>query len=329
MRPRPSRAVALTIAVAALVPPAVAAQDGGNPETGGAAFLLLPVGARASALGQAAMADGGSGEAVFWNPAGLARLTKSEFGTHYSRTIAANNTALTLHFVDRRLGVLGIAAYLVDYGSQDAQPARPDAPPTGRFSQKNIELLASYATDVTRALGFGISYKLIQFREDCQGDCGPRGSVVGTTHGVDAGAQLALGADALQIGVAIRHAGFKLQIENSDQADPLPTRLGVGIAYRLPWSVLTASTPVGARILVDFQDEWGEYRSPDARFGLEVGFDDLVQVRAGYAFLQAENRGASLGVGLRLERVIVDFARVFYDSGVFEDPVHLSLRVLL
>src|SRR5207248_8930547 len=46
------------------------AQQPAESDAGGAVFLLVPVGARAAALGQAAVADGGSSESAFWNPAG-------------------------------------------------------------------------------------------------------------------------------------------------------------------------------------------------------------------------------------------------------------------
>jgi hypothetical protein len=328
MRPRPSSGIALALALAGLGPRAIAAQDA-LPRPSGATFLLLPVGGRATALGQAAIADGGSSEAVFWNPAGLSLLPRSEFAIHYASTFASNNTAITLSVVGQRLGTAGIAAYIVDYGSQDVVPPGGGVP-VGRISPKNIELLASYATDVAHALTIGVSYKLIQFRQDCQGDCGTLRAVTGTTHAVDVGAQVAIGGpDALRIGVAVRHAGFKLQLENRDQADPLPTQVAIGLAYRLPLPQRSRGAPLGARVLIDFQDDWGQYSSPDARLGLEFGYGEALRLRAGYAFLQSESRGASIGLGLYLERIAVDFARVFYDRGGFDEPVYLSFRVLL
>jgi hypothetical protein len=201
--------------------------------------------------------------------------------------------------------------------------------PGGRVSPKNVELLATYATDVG-ALALGVSYKLVQFRQDCQGDCGPLRSLTGTTHGLDLGAQLTLGpADVLRLGLAVRHAGFRLQLENRDQADPLPTRLAFGVAYRLPWPTRGGPAPLAARVLLDLQDEWGQYGSPDARVGVELGYNQTLQVRLGYAFLQSESGGASVGIGIRLDRVVVDFARVFREASAFDDPIHLSLRVLL
>jgi hypothetical protein len=287
------------------------------------------VGGRATALGQAGVADGGSAEAAFWNPAGLAELAETEVAVHYAVTFASNNTALSGYFPVNGLGVIGISAYLVDFGSQEVALGR--GIPGGRISPKGIELLASYATNVSADLSVGLNYKLIQFRQDCSGDCGAFRTVAGTTHAVDVGVQYGFGAsDALRIGVALQHAGFKLQLENEGQADPLPTRVQFGAAYQLDLPQPPgAEQPLDARILVDVQDEWDNYDKPDARVGFEVGYGELVRLRSGYAFLQSEARGPSVGLGMRLGRFAFDFARVFFDSSNFDEPVHISLRAIL
>jgi hypothetical protein len=327
MRPRRSSSAWLPLALAAAVPSAAAGQDGSI--VSGAAFLLLPVGARASGVGQAGATAAGSSEAVFWNPAGLALLRSSEFGVQYARTFATDNTALSVYLRNDRLGTLGVTAYLVDYGSQETRP--PDGGlPGGRVAPKNVELLASYATEVGSAVALGVSYKLVQFRQDCQGDCGTLGDVSGTTHAVDVGAQVVLGAaEALRLGIVVRHAGFKLQLQNKSQADPLPTQVAVGVEYRLPLAVIGASPDFTARVVLDLQDDWGEYGSPDARTGVEVAYAEAVFLRGGYAFLQAESGGASLGIGLRFHRLTIDLTRLFYQTGVFEDPLHVGLRIHL
>lgn len=327
MRQSLSRPASLWIALAALWTAPAAGQ--GDPVAGGAAFLLLPVGARATALGQAGVADAGTGEAAFWNPAGLATLPSSEFAVQYAATFASRNTALSLFGTSRRLGTVGVTAYLVDYGTQDQVPPGGGVP-TGRVAPKNVQLSASYATEVGGAVALGVSYKLVQFRQDCQGDCGAIRDVTGTTHAVDLGAQVTIGAhDAFRVGMALQHAGFALQLENRDQADPLPTKLALGAAYQLPLRAMGADETVDARVLVDVQDQWGEYGSLDARMGVEVGYGGVAYVRAGYAFLPSGTGGASLGFGLRLERIAIDLARVFYQAGAFDDPVYLGLRILL
>lgn len=316
--------------LACLLSPALQlnAQRNKTVTEGGAAFLLVPVGARAVALGQAAVADSGSGELAFWNPAGLALLPRSEIGIHHARTFASNNTAVTGYVSLRRVGTFGAAAYLVDFGSQEVRPG--PGPPTGRTTVRNIELLASYATTIARSLAVGVNYKLIQFRNDCSGDCGLFPTEVGTTHGVDVGVQYLIDVGSgLRVGLAIQHAGFALQIENRPQADPLPTRVQLGAQYQIELPTPQQKDRAYARIVFDLQDAWGSYSNPEVRVGLELGLGELLRVRGGYAFLHSESRGPSIGAGVAFGRVTVDFASVFFESGRFDEPIYLTLRTSL
>jgi hypothetical protein len=298
-----------------------------QPEEGfGAPFLLVPVGGRATALGQAAAADGGSSEAAFWNPAGLAYMPRSEVAVHFARTFVSDNSALAGYFTIAGLGVFGASAYLVDFGSQDVVTG--PGVPVGRISPKNIELLGSFATSITDDLFFGLNYKLIQLRQDCSGQCANFPDVSGTTHAVDVGVQYALGAsEALKFGLVVRHAGLELQLENEEQADPLPTRVQIGAIYTLLLPELSGTGQrFDARIIADIDDQWGQYDSPELRLGLDVGVGDLVRFRGGYAFLDSESEGPSVGVGLRVGRISVDLARVFFVSSSFDEPFHISVR---
>jgi hypothetical protein len=312
--------------VALLSTAALAAQDEEPEEGFGAPFLLFPVGARATALGQAAAADGGSSEAAFWNPAGLAYMANGEVAVHFARTFVSDNSALAAYFTVSGLGVFGASAYLVDYGSQDVVTG--PGVPVGRISPKNIELLGSFATSITGSLFIGVNYKLIQLRQDCSGQCANFPDVSGTTHGVDVGVQYAAGAnDALRIGFVVRHAGLELQLENEEQADPLPTRVQLGASYTVLLPALSGTDQrFDARIIADVDDRWGQYDSPDVRVGLDVGLGELVRFRGGYAFLDSESEGPSVGVGLRVGRIAVDLARVFFVSSSFDEPFHISVR---
>lgn len=296
---------------------------------GGAAFLLVAVGARATALGQAAAADAGTGEAAFWNPAGLALIPGTELALHHAATFVSDNTVLSAYLASSLLGVVGVAAYLVDYGAQDVVPG-PDQPPTGRILPRNVELVASYATALSRSIAVGVNYKLIQLRDDCSGDCGAFRTIVGTTHGVDLGLQYGANAPTgIRLGVAVRHAGFDLQLENANQADPLPTRVAAGAAYRVKLPTPSDAETSFARLLIDVENPCCSRLHPDLRLGAELGYGELLRLRAGYALLHSASRGPSVGVGLKFRRLVVDFARVFFTAGNFDEPVYLSLRVLL
>lgn len=312
--------------LSAQVPAARSADSNGGE---GALFLLVPVGGRAAALGQAAVADGGRSEAAFWNPAGLARMRSGEFAIHHASTFISDNTAVALYLAANRLGVFGASAYLVDYGTQPVNPGPGNA--IGQTSVKNVELLASYATLLGPRVGFGLNYKLVQLRHECSGDCTATPTTIGTTHAVDVGLQYRVGADGdLWLGAALQHAGFKLQLNNRDQADRLPARVQLGAVYtvRLP-------TPAGveqgidARLLVDVRQAWGRVANPDLRVGLDLGVGELLRLRAGYAFLDAENSGPAIGLGLSVGRISIDFAQVFFDTASLDEPVHFTLRAQL
>lgn len=326
MRRSPSSFVLLTTSLAFARP--LAGQAPRDITEGGAAFLLVAVGARAAGLGQATTADGGTPEAAFWNPAGLARLRESEFALHHASTFASANTVLSGYVTSPILGVVGLAAYLVDYGSQDVVPG-PGQAPTGRISPRNVELLASYAAPLNGTVSFGVNYKLIQLRNDCSGDCGPFRSISGTTHGVDAGLQWGHPqADGLLVGLALRHAGFDLQLENASQADPLPTRLAVGASYRRGLPRAPGAGPAFAHMLLALENPCCQRLAPDLRLGTELGYGDL-RLRAGYALLRSQSSGPSLGAGVKFGRLVVDFARIFFSGGNLDEPVYLSLRVIL
>jgi len=81
------------------------------------------------------------------------------------------------------------------------------------------------------------------------------------------------------------------------------------------------------RLLVDLRDAWGEYGNPDVHIGLEVGYGEAVRLRTGYAFAHSEGDGPSVGLGAKFGEFSVDFARVFYTSGTFDEPVYLTVRL--
>ena len=311
-------------AVPAAAQPASAGVEGG-------AFLLLPIGARATALGQAAAADGGTSEAVFWNPAGLATLARGEFALHHYDAFFGSGDAIVVAVPSPSLGSFAFTAYLVNYGDLAVTRADLGPEPVGQISPRNLALMASYATEVVGGVSVGLTYKLVQFRVDCSGDCSQVPTATGTTNAVDVG----LRYDAsswlpVVFGLTLRNLGFPLQVNNRSQEDPLPTRLVAGV------SVAVVRPPAGAqgidaRVLVDLQGTVNEGAlDPVTLVGLESGVGELVRLRAGYAFLNSNARGPSLGFGVRFGNIAFDLASVFSSAEAIGDkqPVHISFRVI-
>jgi hypothetical protein len=307
------------------------AQD--QPLNSGGLFLLFPVGAQSIGMGQTAAALDGRGESVFLNPAGVGSLSENEFTLDAARLAAGNTTALTVFFPHHGVGVFGAAFDLVDYGDLPVTDSITGAT-IGRIAARNFALLATYATQLTGAFALGVSYKLIGFRVDCSGTCqGVPGNGQGLTHALDVGGQFSVGPDhALRVGIALRNLGFPLQVNNRDQADPLPTRLVVGAAYRLmlrPTTNLPGADRFDVRVAADVESKWRETGTPGVRVGVDVGYREAVRVRGGYAFVHEGLSGPSVGLGVATGSIGVDVAQTFLTATdlVVGNPTFVSFRV--
>ena len=302
------------------------------PTNAGALFLLFPVGAQAVAMGQTAAALDGRGEAAFWNPAGLATTERSEVALNTASLAAGPTHALTAYFPSRGLGVLGAAVYLVDYGNLE----RTDSANVtiGRIAPRNIEFLVSYATALAGTFALGVNYKLVEFVVDCSGDCSNFLGGHGVTHALDVGGQVTVGAaGALRLAVVVRNVGFKLQVNNRDQADPLPARLLVGAVYRmaLPAAVGTSGADrLDLKIAADVDSPWRSDGDSEMRVGIDVGYQQLLRLRSGYAFVRDGLSGPSVGMGVTSGSVGVDLARTFLTGSELSasNPTFFSFRVV-
>src|SRR5437867_1821136 len=301
------------------------------PLNAGALFLVFPVGAQAVGMGQTATASAGRGEAAFWNPAGLATLADDEFALHSASLVAGKSNVLAAYFPSRGIGVLGGAVYLVDYGDLDRTDQNGNT--IARIAPRNFEFLASYATNLTGSFVFGVSYKLVQFRVDCSGDCRDFPAGTGATHALDVGGQFRVGAGGpLRVGIVLRNIGFRLQVQNQAQADPLPTRLAIGAQYDVhfrPPAGAALNQAFDLKLAADVDSPWGQVGQSETRLGLDVGYQRLVRVRAGYAFVQDGLSGPSVGLGVESGSLGVDIARAFLTGSDLqaESPTFFSFKV--
>ena len=322
---RPSRSSALAALLLALTHPGELRAQAPS-SVAGAAFLLLPVGARATALGQAAVAEGGTTEALFWNPAGLAELKGNEVALHHYTAFFGQGDAIVVAIPTSALGVFTVGGYVVDYGDLDVTTLGGQQ--VGTVTPRNIELAASYATTIA-GFSAGVTYKLIQFRVDCSGDCSTVPTAVGTTHAFDVGLRYAIqGRVPVVVGVALRNFGFDLQVNNEAQADPLPTRVAVG-ASAIVMQPKAGIEGLDVRVLADVQGTVGTGTlAPATLIGVESGVKELIRLRAGYSFLEGNAHGPSLGLGLKVGHATIDLARTFYATDLVgeQEPLHVSFR---
>ena len=326
MRRRRFRIAALAAALAVAAPHPVLAQSGIDTE--GALFLLLPVGARAVGLGQAMAAENGGTEAVWWNPSAIARSRKREAAIHHSQDIIATGDAVSILIPSSLLGVLAASVNILNYGGQDiTEPSTGTK--IGSVLPRSLVYVATYATSIGPRFNAGLNFKVVQVRVDCSGDCTNVETISASTSAVDMGMQYDLEGHApVTLGLAVRNVGLRLQVKDKDQSDPLPTRVQMGVVYRLPPFEVDeerADLHVSADVLapIGFDD-------PSARLGMELSWQETVHLRGGYVFDASERAGPAIGIGLAAGGFTVDLARVFegFSADAGEAPVYLSLRYL-
>ena len=212
-------------------------------------FLLLPVGARATAMGSAFSAAANDISALFWNPGGLATsAAKGAMVSHLDYVAETTHTWAGVSFPfaggERALGFqVGVFGF-------DDQPEYTVENPngTGRsYSVSNSVLGLTYAQRFNDRFSFGLTGKYIS--EDLAG-------VKGTAFAADFGAhyQTEVGGRPIKggfvisnLGGQLKHTGTQLQqiIPTNDPNLPagernialetkgwdLPTAFKIGVAY--------------------------------------------------------------------------------------------------
>lgn len=307
------------------------AQEGSAGE--GALFLLLPVGAQAVALGRTMTAVSGP-ESAFWNPAGLAGVSRSRLVLVRGDQVAGTAYAVSglAHAPGR--GTLGLSYLLLDVGDLDQTDEFGNV--TGTISVRNHLGVLSAAASPLSGLRVGVSFKIIQFRLSCRGDCQDPGTTA-TTYAFDIGAQ-AEPLERLTVGAMIAHVGPKLQVLNVEQADPLPSRFRVAASYDI-LDVFTERDDFGGWLGVELQDRLRDPGLPSLYLGSEftAGREDALSLRAGYVFSDLLDKlegadpedGARVGLGIRYQRLDMSIAKSLAVSSVTGDtePVHVTFSI--
>jgi len=295
-------------------------------EADGALVLLLPVGAQSVGMGQAMVAERPGSEGVWWNPAGLARLTKREAAIHHSETLAARGDALTIVVPTASIGTFALSLNVLDFGNQ--QITDGTGQPVGLVLPRNILVAATYGAAIGTQVSLGLSYKRLQYRVDCTGQCSNVSTFSAGTNALDLGAQYEMSGVPIRLGAAIRNIGSRLRITDGEDADPLPTRVEVGASYRLEF-IRNYVSDVDFRLAGDIVATESA-ADPSARLGAELTYQKTAHLRAGYIANDANGANAALGFGLGAGRLVFDIARTFgglsADAG--KTPAYVSLRFL-
>ena len=297
--------------------------------TTSAQFLKIGIGSRPIALGGAYAAESNDLSALYWNPAGLAKMhgaAASFQHTKYLADIDYNYAAFGMP-----LGNIGtIAASLIILDSGDMQVRtieRPDG--TGEFfSAQSYALQLSYARALTNKFSIGTTVKYIS-----ETIWHSRATAIA----FDVGILFTTPYDRLRLGANMANFGGKMQMDGRDilfSQDPTPDQSGdVEIVnakyllgkYDLPllfrvglaWDALiTADHNVLLLLDAAHPNDNSEY----VNMGAEYRFRELLSLRVGYKNLFEDDgeQGLTYGGGLnmRIDRSLrVGFDYAYADFG--------------
>jgi hypothetical protein len=120
--------------------------------------------------------------------------------------------------------------------------------------------------------------------------------------------------------------GFPLQVVNKEQASPMPLRVHAGAAYEVAHH-FAADSSVAVWLSTDLVSS-PRTHAVNVNAAAEVGLDNTIFLRAGWASGSGLLGGAGVGVGLRYDRFEVDVAKAFVASELdVEGPIHVTFAI--
>ena len=283
--------IQIVLAITLLVSFAVNIVEAGSKKrrgTAGAQELLIPTGSRGTAMAGAYVSGISGLEAVEWNMAGLAGMTKSgQALSSYSSWIAdigVTSAAIAYKFGGNN--VFGVSLKSLDFGDIPVTTALlPDG--TGElYSPSYLTFGFLYSRKMTDRIFFGTTMKLISesiMRESARGFALDAGVQYKSETGFSLGASMRnLGLNMLFDGPDLEEFHTPEDTEPGTNTEPrrihlqefeLPTTLELGVSYNV---TLGPASGVVAASFLNNNFSFDEYR-----FGAEFLFAEMLSLRGG------------------------------------------------
>ncbi len=177
--------------------------------TAGASQLLIPVGAENIAVSNANIATVSGVEALFQNPAGIAKYDGSAqamAGTmSYIADINVTNFGLLTNF--GKIGTIGLSVKSLDFGDIPITTYNETEGTGATFSPRFMTIGVTYAKSFSDRVQFGVNFKLVSE------------AIINTKASglaIDLGVQYQFPDMPLYIGVVLKNLGSRMEFQGSD-----------------------------------------------------------------------------------------------------------------
>lgn len=304
-----------------------------TPKVGqaGMSWLNLPVGARAAAMGYASVAVTDDASSFYWNPAGYAFTSGTNFFAHRTHWIADINvsSAAISHNLGNK-GIYGLNITSVDWGLfHGTRRADNEAGyvETGTFSPASSSIGLSFAYRITNEFGVGVNVKYLYERlgTSLVGNFDSPEQVTAKMNlfAVDFGTLYYIGFHDLRVGMSLRN--FSNEEAYRAETFPLPMTFRLGLAMDL--FKLTQINPMHELTLATDFIHSRDY-SERVNLGLEYAFRNTFFLRGGYK-INYDIESYSVGGGVKVEaagvNMTIEYAHLQID--VFSMVNMFSLKV--
>ncbi|MEG8946380.1 PorV/PorQ family protein [Rosettibacter firmus] len=296
--------------------------------TSAAPFLSISQGARASGMGSAFVALADDQSAIYWNPAGLAKLPGVGILFDHTRWIADIN--YNFFAASYNLGNFGTVGVSFITSAMDEMKVTTIEEPEGTgetFSVSDAMFSLAYAINLTDNFAIGFNPKFVMQKI---------WKMTATAIAIDMGVQYVTPFDGAILAMSISNFGTKMKLDGNTalvlvDLDPystgnngqipaylqtegweLPLNFRVGIAYK----------PIDSQmhklnLAIDAMHPSDNYESVNA--GIEYIFNDMFSLRCGYKSLFLKDSEESLTFGFGLKQLFLGNVaiKVDYSYGSF------------
>jgi hypothetical protein len=289
---QPARTLALCLIAGMLLAGSTTAA-----ERPGLVSLELPIGPRAVGMGSAYVSIADDATAMYWNPAGLARLGVAD--KHWEILFQHNEwiSDFRQEYVGgaSRYGKHAYGASFSGFYISDLDGRDQYGQPTVTFGAYDIAVTGSYAYAPTTGSSIGGSVKYLVANID---------DLTHFAFALDVGGQLEV-YPGLWLGGAVTNIGSGIQFVA--ERDDLPTALQVGGSYTIPQRIGNGSLMFSADVRKSRGDD------AHGHFGAEYDYAGVVQIQGGYRS-GYDNDAVSFGLGAFVQRFKLQYALVPFDS---------------
>jgi long-subunit fatty acid transport protein len=309
--------------------------------TTAAPFLSISQGARASGMGSAFVGIADDQSAIYWNPAGLAKL--KGVGVLFDHTqwfadISYNFVAATYNLGD--LGTIGLSVTASNIGEMKVTTIEEPNGTGETFSAADAAFSIAYALNLTDNFSIGFNPKFVYQT---------LWKMSASAFAIDLGIQYVTPFDGIILAMSVSNFGTKMQmLGNSNlvlhDLDPYSTGNNDKIpayleteqwALPLNFRVGVAYDPINTEnqkliIALDAAHPNDNYESINV--GAEYNYNDFLFLRGGYKslFLKDSEESFALGFGLKqllLGNVAVKFDYAYQAFGRLSDIQKFTISI--